>query len=466
MNSGVKLTEGKIVKSLIALSLPIMGTSFIQMAYNMTDMIWIGKLGSSSVAAVGTAGFFTWLAMAFILIPKIGAEIGVSQSIGRKDNEQAKCYARCSIQIAVVLAILYSVFLMFFRKDLIGFFGLGEKVVVDWAIGYLSVISLGMVFYFLNPVFTGIFNGYGDSSAPFWVNAAGLLTNIVIDPILIFGIGPFPKMGVHGAAIATVISQITAFIVFIYMMKKKTKLLEAMNIFQKPKLYRVKRIFALGMPIALENGMFTIFTMIVARVVAQWGSTAIAVQKVGAQVEAVSWMTSAGFSTALGAFTGQNYGAGKADRITRGFFAAMGMVSAVGAAATFAFVFWAEPIFKIFINEKEALFYGADYLRILGYSQILMCIEITTAGAFNGIGKTLPPSIVGIIFTGARVPLAIWAASKGLGLNAIWWIFSVTSIIKGVVLFAWFMPQIKREYGIEESEKEGLKKKSKKSIIV
>ncbi|KDR96684.1 putative efflux protein, MATE family [Peptoclostridium litorale DSM 5388] len=466
MKSGAKLTEGKIVKSLINLALPIMGTSFIQMAYNMTDMIWIGRLGSSSVAAVGTAGFFTWLAMAFILIPKIGAEIGVSQSIGSNDKEQARCYARCSIQIAAVLALFYSIFLIVFRKNLIGFFGLGEEAVVDWAMGYLSIISLGMVFYFLNPVFTGIFNGYGDSRAPFWVNAAGLLTNIVLDPLLIFGLGPFPEMGVNGTAIATVISQVVAFTLFIYMIKIKTDLLVTMNIFRTPKIYRVKRIFTLGMPIALENGLFTIFTMIVARVVAQWGSAAIAVQKVGAQVEAISWMTSVGFSTALGAFTGQNYGAGKAHRITRGFFASMGMVSAVGAAATFAFVFWAEPIFKIFINEKEALLYGADYLRILGYSQILMCIEITASGAFNGIGKTLPPSIVGIVFTGMRVPFAMWAASKGFGLNAIWWIFSMTSIIKGIILFVWFIPQIKRGYGLGESEKGDLMEEAKKGIII
>jgi Na+-driven multidrug efflux pump len=86
------LTEGSIARALFRLALPIMGTSFVQMAYNLTDMIWVGRIGSRAVASVGTAGFYTWLGMAFVLIPKIGAEVGVAQSVGRKDMTEAKVY--------------------------------------------------------------------------------------------------------------------------------------------------------------------------------------------------------------------------------------------------------------------------------------------------------------------------------------------------------------------------------------
>ncbi|MDU1855810.1 MAG: MATE family efflux transporter, partial [Clostridium baratii] len=151
MKNGLDLTEGNIIKRLVALSLPIMGTSFIQMAYNMIDMIWVGRIGSSAVASVGTAGFFTWFAMAFVIISKMGAEIKVSQSIGRKDFKAAKNYVTAAIQINIALSILYSLVMLLFNGPLIGFFNLGDTEVINMAKTYLVAIVFGLPFYFINP---------------------------------------------------------------------------------------------------------------------------------------------------------------------------------------------------------------------------------------------------------------------------------------------------------------------------
>lgn len=110
MTKANNLTDSNILKALFKLAIPIMGTSFVQMAYNMTDMIWVGRVGSRAVAAVGTAGFFTWLAMAFILIPKIGAEVGVAQSVGREDMDEAKVYIKHSIQMVICLALFMDLY--------------------------------------------------------------------------------------------------------------------------------------------------------------------------------------------------------------------------------------------------------------------------------------------------------------------------------------------------------------------
>lgn len=178
-----KLTEGNIFKALTKLALPIMATSFGQMAYNITDMFWIGKLGSNAVAAVGTAGFFTWFAFSFITISKIGAEVGVAQSIGKDDVLDAKGYIRSSIQLNIIFSILYALSLFIFRDALIGFFDLPESDVILMAKQYLAIIALGIPFYFINPVFTAIFNGSGDSATPFKINIIGLLANIILDPL-------------------------------------------------------------------------------------------------------------------------------------------------------------------------------------------------------------------------------------------------------------------------------------------
>ena len=196
MEKRLDLTKGHIIGTLVKLALPIMGTSFIQMAYNLTDMIWIGRVGSSAVAAVGTAGFFTWLAMAFIMISKIGAEIKVSQTIGAHLYEETKGYVRSAIQINLILAVLYMMVLFFFKEPLIGFFNLGDEEIIQMSYTYLEVMIIGMIFYFINPVFTAIFNGSGDSKTPFMINTIGLIFNIVFDPILILGFGPIPALGV------------------------------------------------------------------------------------------------------------------------------------------------------------------------------------------------------------------------------------------------------------------------------
>ncbi|KEI08688.1 multidrug transporter MatE [Clostridium sp. K25] len=431
-----QLTEGKIFPVLIKLAIPIMGTSFVQMAYNMTDMIYIGRMGSSAVAAVGTAGFFTWFAMGLILISRTGAEIGVSQSIGREDIRSAKKYAKNTIILNILLALIYGSFLIIFRRQLIGFFNLGNQNVIDMAINYLVIIAIGINFYFINPVFTGIYNGSGDSKTPFRFNVVGLASNMILDPVLIFGIGPFPALGVRGAAIATVFSQIVVSVLFILSVRKSI-LIRGFS-FKDFDFEYMKNIFKFGFPVAMQNALFCVFSMIIARIISVWGNVAIAVQKVGSQIESISWMTAGGFQTAISTFVGQNYGAKKWDRIIDGYKAAVIIVGTIGVFATCLLIFGAEPIFSFFIPERSTIPYGVDYLRILGISQFFMCMEIATAGAFNGMGKTVPPAIVGIVFTGLRIPAALMV-SKYLGLNGVWWCISISSIIKGIILTSCFL---------------------------
>ncbi|MGO1818526.1 MAG: MATE family efflux transporter [Senegalia sp. (in: firmicutes)] len=439
-----KLTEGNIFKALTKLALPIMATSFGQMAYNITDMFWIGKLGSNAVAAVGTAGFFTWFAFSFITISKIGAEVGVAQSIGKDDVLDAKGYIRSSIQLNIIFSILYALSLFIFRDALIGFFDLPESDVILMAKQYLAIIALGIPFYFINPVFTAIFNGSGDSATPFKINIIGLLANIILDPLFIFGLGPIDSLGVKGAAIATVIAQIIVTSLFIYSIKGKIDIFSDIN-FKKIENSYMKKIIVMGTPPAIQSGLFTFFSMLIARILAGFGAAPIAVQKVGSQIEAISWMTAGGFASALSAFVGQNYGSKKFERIKNGYFIGLLMVGAIGIFATLVLIFGGEIIMKQFFSEKDVIDEGVIYLKILGVSQLFMTIEIATAGAFNGLGRTLPPSLVGIILTGLRVPAALILSNENiLGLNGVWWSISISSILKGIFLMIWFIFILKK----------------------
>ncbi|MGG7144361.1 MATE family efflux transporter [Clostridium nigeriense] len=439
MNKSVNLVSGNIGSTLFKLSLPILGTSFIQMAYNMIDMIWVGRIGSDAVAAVGTAGFFTWFGSALVFISKIGAEIGVSQSIGKKDIKEKNKYIYNSLIINIIIAIIYTIILIIFRKPLIGFFKLGNPEIVEMGINFLVIVSMGMIFSFLNPLFTGIFNASGSSKIPFLINAIGLIFNMVFDPILIFGLFGFPRLGVEGAALATISAQAIVTVIFIASFIKN-----GYSISLKNKKYIDKdiilKICKLGIPTAVQNCGFSFFAMILGRVVSSYGAVAIAVQKVGSQIEAISWMTAEGFAAALTAFVGQNYGANRWNRILKGYKFTMIMAGIIGILSTILLVFAGKGIFSIFIPETDAISAGAIYLRILGYSQFFMCIEITTAGAFSGLGNTVTPSWVSIILTGLRIPIAlVLSGMTTLELNGVWWSISGTSIVKGILLLTLFI---------------------------
>ena len=420
MSEQIDLTSGNIVEKLVKLSLPIMGTAFIQIAYSLIDMIWVGKIGSKSVAAVGTAGFYPWLAMAFIMISKVGGDIKVAQSVGEKNEKGTKYYIKSAIEINMILSFLYSLVLICFKSPLVGFFKLEDMEVINMAEQYLVIVGFGMMFYFINPVFTSIFLGLGNSKSPFKINTIGLVTNIILDPVLIFGIGPLPEMGVEGAALATIISHIVVSLCFIYLIMKDNANHFKINLFREIDFSYYKTLFVLGIPVALQNGLFTIFSMIMGVIVASFGPVAIAVQKVGSQIESISWNSCEGFASALSSFVGQNYGAKKIDRINKSIKYALIGVFIWGILTTVILVFLGEPIFRSFINEPEAILKGVDYLKILGYSQLFMCLEITVAGIFKGLGRTYIPSIIIAVLTGCRIPLAILLCRPDiLGLNGV-----------------------------------------------
>lgn len=444
MKKRVDLVSGNIVKTLLTLSLPILGTSFIQMAYSLVDMIWIGKAGSAAVAAVGTAGFFAWFGNSLVMITKTGAEVGVSQAIGKNDSKERNSYVYSSITLCIIMSIIYGIILIIFKDGLIGFFNLGDEVIIRMSEEYLIVIALGMICAFLNPQFTGIFTASGNSKTPFVVNTIGLIMNIILDPLLIFGVGFIKPLGVAGAALATVLSQLLVTIIFIYTFIKNGYNFNLSNR-KYVKMKYINRICVFGGPTAIQNCLFTFFSMLIGRIVASAGPVAIAVQKVGSQIESISWMTAGGFASALTAFIGQNYGAKRNDRVIKGYTSTLIISCILGIFTTILLIFAGGPIFSVFINEAEAIAQGIDYLRILGYSQLFMCLEITTSGAFYGVGRTVTPSVIGIIFTGLRVPVAmILFKPELLGINGVWWSISGSSIIKGILLVILFSLMVLR----------------------
>lgn len=435
MGRNLKLTEGNILKTIIKLSLPIMGTSFIQMAYSLTDIMWLGRLSTEAVAAAGMGGYFLWLGQGLVLISQVGVGVGVAQSYGEDNIKQARTFVENGFRLDILIGLIYAIILFSFRRSLIGFFSTDSIVAYGMAVDYLQILSVGIIFHFINPIFSSILNSSGDSNTPFKVNTIGLVFNMILDPILIFGLGPLPSLGIRGAALATIISQLLVTLTFIYVGKRYKVLYSNIKLIDSLDMKFIKRITRLGTPAFLQTTMHALISMQLTKIVAGFGATAIAVQSVGAQIESLTWMTAEGFSVAMAAFIGQNYGAKKYKRIKTGYRKGMYIIGSIGFLASLLMVFFPATIFNIFIpDDPLALSKGIDYLVILGFSQLFMSLEIGTTGAFNGLGRPLPPSILGIGINLLRVPLALILSSTALGLSGIWWSISSTSIVKGILL--------------------------------
>ena len=438
MKTRINLLEGNILPALSALALPIMATSLIQMAYNLIDMIWIGKIGASAVASVGAAGMFMWLSNGLATLAKMGGQIKVGHALGAQKKEDATSYAQSSIQMGIVFAIGFGILSVVFADEMIGFFQLNSAQVIQDAKLYLMITCGLVIFSFMNQIFTGILTAMGNSRTSFIATGIGLVLNIVLDPLFIFGFGVIHPMGVAGAAIATVLAQLVVMLLFLYTILRDTVLFCDVHILHSYSSQHTREIFRIGLPSAVQSMLFSGISMVIARLIAGWGDAAVAVQKVGSQIESISWMTAEGYAAALNSFVAQNHGAKNTDRIREGYRLSMIVMLSWGVFCSFVLIVFPQLIFQVFIQEAEVLPMGVDYLRILGVSQLFMCMEITTAGAFSGLGKTLPPSIVSITLTGARI-LGRW-----LGLNGVWWAITISSIGKGIVLLGWFLKDMKR----------------------
>ncbi|GHU65304.1 MATE family efflux transporter [Clostridia bacterium] len=435
------LTSGGILNKLLLVAVPIMGTQLVQMSYNLTDMFWLGRLSTGAVAASGTCGLYMWLSMALMMVGRMGAEIGVSQHLGRGDPETARRYSENSVMVAFVLGAAYGAVMIIFRRPLVAFFNIQEPEVVAMAESYLALVGIGIPFTFVTSALVGTFNAAGNSRVPFIVNTIGLAMNMILDPLMIFPL----KMGLAGAALATVIAQVGSCALLVtVMLRSSHSPFAKYRMISKPELSIIKRIIRWAAPISAESAFFTFITMLTSRMVSPFGEVALAVGRIGSQIESLTWLIGGGFGSALVAFMGQNYGAGKWSRIHRGFKISVWTMVVYGAAVTALLLLAGGALFWIFLPDREVLSLGITYLNILAFCQLPQCLEAASSGTFRGTGRTLPGSLVSVLSNILRVTLAALAVSRW-GVVGIWGAISLTAALRGFASLAWYLIDARKQ---------------------
>ncbi|PID67285.1 MAG: hypothetical protein CR959_00955 [Fusobacteriales bacterium] len=437
MRNKIDILEGSIGKNLFKLSLPIILTSLISILYNLTDIKFISTyLGDEAVSSAAAATFFIVFAMSFLMVAKNGAQILVAQSIGAKIYKHARAYAR----IAIILTFIVSFFCLFisvlFAEKLIMMVGVSDAKYLETASIFLKVSSLGFPFLFMSFTLSAIISADGDTFAPFIFTSAGILVNVVLDYVFL-GLLNFD---ISGAAIATVISQvISAVLLVIYIRTPKSKF-RKMKIFKIDSPYMYLRLIRLGLPSGISQALFSIISIIIAHKISIIDINALGVQRLGVQFEAFSWNIAGGVSSAVATYIAQNYGAKNYDRVREVYRISIKSMIYFGFLITFIFIAFARPLYSSFFEEEKFINYGVNYLRIIGLTQIFQCIEIITNGAFNGIGKTKEPTIVGVVGTVLRIPF-VYLLAPIFGIDSIWWVISISMLLKGIISYIWFTKQ-------------------------
>jgi len=429
------LTEGSIIKKLFYIALPVLLTSISQMAYNLTDMFWVGRVDTiglvekEAISAIGTAGYITWFAFGLIMIARIGTSVKVSHSVGEKNMEKLGKFASNGLLLQLFAGILVSVLVFILRRPLISIFNISSQQVVIYAVNYLAIVGGLLVFQFVASGFAAINEGIGKTNSNFRIMAVGLVLNMILDPIFIIVM----KMGVTGAAIATVISQAVTVAVFFFIYKKYSSGLFRFHIDSfDPKT--IGNIIRIGLPTGLQSMFFTAISIYIARMVFMFGEDVMAAQRVGVQIEQLTWMIAGGFQTALTVFIGQNFGAKQHSRIRKGFGVISLLLIPYSAVVALSIYYFAPFFIGIFIDDPISKAYGIRYLEIISLAQIFMMLESIGSGLFNGIGKTYVPSVVGSVGNVLRIPLATFLLVS-MAQEGIWWALNISDFIKGTLLF-------------------------------
>ncbi|EJV61731.1 hypothetical protein BWGOE4_18790 [Bacillus mycoides] len=433
----IDLTSGKELSVISLLSIPLIGSSLLQFLYNFIDMLFVGGLGPDAIASVGSASFYINLGYSIQAMIVVGGGIKIAHAMGSKNDIESTSYIGISLLLNFLIGIITIFGLLFFGNQLLDFLGLQNDAVQSNAYQYLAVSGFMLFFSYFNTFFIRMFNSFGNNKQSFYISALGLLLNIILDPIFIYTL----KWGVIGAAIATLIAQVLMFILFVYLARD---ILFQKNIIQIS-YHKALKIIKLGIPMSTQRVLFTVINIILAKFIASYGTDAVAAQKVGLQIESITFIVMGGLNGAVSSFIGQNFGAKKYLRILKGYRVSLLLGISYALLTSIIFFFLSEELAQLFTNDTETIAITSSYLKIIGLSQIFMAMEIICNGIYTGIGLPKIPAAISIVFTLIRIPLALILIPI-FGLDGIWWSIAISSFIKGILSIIIFNIIYRRKY--------------------
>lgn len=387
------MTEGSIFKNILLFSVPLILGNLLQQMYNAVDSIIVGNyVGKNALAAVGASTSLIYLLIAFSQGASVGAGVIISQQLGAKDKENVKSAVHTSLAIACILGLTLTVGGIIFSRPLLVLMNTPEEVIND-AVLYLKIYSGGMLFNVVYNMAAGILNAAGNSKRSLLYLAAAAFTNIIMDMLLVAAL----HMGIGGAAIATNLSQaVSCLLALIFLVRTPTDYKVTLKQIKIQKNMSL-RIIRMGLPTGIQNMVISLSNILVQSGINSFGAIAMAGFGAYMKIDGFNILPVTSFGMAVTTFVGQNYGAGKLDRVKKGIWITILMGFVYTVATGILLLTFSGPVMKLFNPDSEVISYGQTAMKYFCPFYWLLSILHTLAGAVRGTGKSIPPMVILLI---------------------------------------------------------------------
>ena len=397
-------------------------------SFNLIDSIWVGRLiGPAALAAVSTAGFYIWVVLSLGEMVEIGLIAVAARRHGEGDPERAARVAAAAVVYALCAGLVVSVVGWSVAGTMFRVMRVPPEV-ASLGHAYLSTWLLGAPLVFGFFAIEATFRAAGDTRTPFLMLAASVGVSILLDPLLIMGLGPFPRLGVEGAALASVMVRSGGFLVGLVIALRRGLLRVS-----APDWRALPTVIRIGMPLSLAGVLLSVIYMWLTRFTSRFGTAALAALGVGHKMEGLGFIAISGFALAAGALVGQNLGARQEARAREAVRLTVGYCLVVTVTTAIAFLLIPGRLVSLFTRDAQVIADGVLYLRVIAFAQIGQSFELILEGALAGAGYTFWPQVVSTSVTAMRIPLAAWW-SRAFGLVGIWLALSVTAISRGIAM--------------------------------
>lgn len=436
----MELTKNNLNKNIIQLALPVLLENVLHMAVFIVDIIMVGRLGTTAVAAVGLAGALNFVITMIFCALNAGTTALVARNFGAEEKAEAQTVAGQSLLLAIILGLIISPLIFYFASDILILMS-AEESVVTLGSTYLKIVLSFLVLRLIILTGTAIFRGAGDTRTPMIITLIMNCANILFNWLLIFGIWIFPRMGVEGAAWATSIAYVIgAFLIFYKLLSKKSILsINLKNIIGINKSI-IQRILRISLPAALDAFLTQIGYLFFIKIVAMLGTVALAAHQIAIRIEAISFMPGYALAIATSTLVGQSIGAKKIELARLSMKRNCQIALAMMGFFAFIFLAFAKPMAKVFHPEQDVLALSAFCIMIAAIEQPALAIYMVYAGGLRGAGDTLSPMIVTIVGTLCfHLPVAyIFGIVLEWGLAGIWFGAALGWILRSIAVYVLF----------------------------
>jgi putative MATE family efflux protein len=438
---GKDLTVGSIPKHLLAFSIPMLIGNVLQSGYSIINMIWIGNIvGENGLGAAAVSFPIIFILVGLAAGATMATNVLVAQYYGAKNLDRLKKVVDSSASISLVMGIVLSTILIMNANWILKLMDTPEPI-FPLASSYLRISLGGIILLYMMFTIYSILRGIGDTVRPLMFMGVGVVINAILDPFMIIGLGPFPRMGLNGAAWASVISQACALTLALVYLNRQDHLI-AINF---RKLYFEKHItwliFKIGFPSMIQQSLVSIGSVFVTSYVNYFGASAIAAFGAANRIDMVATMPAIAIGMATTALTGQNLGAKKPERVKEIFKWALLMGTMISGFVSIVAVSFPGLVLSMFIHHKPVLDIGTQYLRIVAPCYFLFALQFVSNGVVNGAGQTMVTMVFSLVSLWiVRVPMAAYLSRHtSLGAKGIWWAMAAGFVATAGVGYLYYL---------------------------